>query len=165
MELTASKIYYDALQKARATGQPVAKYVKTIVGKVCVKVIDQFTGSPTELILAGEPGKVPIEDIVLTFWTDFEHEFFRRANKPLLDRGDIAPFTEEIEEKISVNEISDAELEEALKKKFFAVKALLDKFTSPVPVERMLRLAKEMNVSVGVVGRIEERLSELQANT
>jgi len=157
-----NKDFYDVVSKARATGKPVAQYIKAIVGRVGLSIIDPFTKMPTDIILSGTPGEVDDEDIVIVLWTEMENEYFRRVNKVLLQKGIIAPYTKELVEEISVNEVEEDVLREALSKPYFATKALLDKFTSPVPVMRMLRIAEEMNKSVGTISAIKERLSELQ---
>lgn len=159
-----SQKYYEVYRKARERGEPVARYIKPIVGKVCVSIIEPFEGTPTDVILTGDPAdkKVDPEDIIVTCWTDFENEWFRKANKLQLDRGHIAPYTEEIKEQISVNEISDEEIKELLEKPYFAWKNRLDTFTSAMPVKRFLKIATEMNRPIGTIETIKDKLSELQ---
>jgi hypothetical protein len=159
--------YYDIVAKARAGGtEPVARYKKVIVGQVCVSIIDPFTGAPVDRILKGKEGDPNVfeDDITVTMWTEMDHDYFRRANQVLLQAGYITPCNKEIPDvPTSVNEISDGELIEVLNKKFFAMKSLLDKVTSPIPVMRLLQLAEDMNRPVGTINVIKERLSELQA--
>lgn len=164
--MSENKTFFDTIRAAQAVGEPVALYKKGILGIVCVSVVDPFSGSPKELLLKGNPEDpaTDIDDISVVFWTDFEHEYFRRANKPLLEKGYMVPFTKSgPPPEPSVNEVSDEVLKEALEKKFFAVKALLDRFTSPAPVMRMLHMAEDMNKQVGTLNAIKKRLSELQA--
>jgi len=160
------KAYFDTVRKAQAEGEPVAEYIKPITAKVVVKVIDPFEGKPTEIILKGDPTDPTVdkEDIIIQCWTDYENEYFRRANKEMLKRGLIAPHTEEIIEEISVNEVSEKKLRELLQKPYFAWKTKLDTFTSPIPVKRMLKIAEELNRPIGTINTIKERLSELQQN-
>ena len=166
MEQKINQQFFDTIRKAQAAGEPVARYKKAITGRVAVTMIDQFSGMPVDRILSGNLGdpNVILDDISVIMWTDFENEFFRKANRILLERGYLAlaePTEDAVE--VSVNEISDEDIMVALNKKYFAVKALLDKFTSPNPAVRMLALAEEMNKPVGTVNKIKERLSELQA--
>lgn len=166
MDQRINQQYFDTVRKAQSTGEPIARYKKAIVGCVAVTLIDPFSGSPVDRVLSGDPndGSVDLDDISVVMWTEFENDFFRKANRVLLEKGFLAladPTEKKVE--VSVNEISDEDLIEALNKKYFAVKALLDKFTSPNPVRRMLALAEDMNKSVGTVNRIKEKLSELQA--
>lgn len=158
------KNFFDTVRKAQAKGEPVATYIKPITAKVAISIIDPFDGRPTDIILKGDPAdpEVDEEDIIIELWTDFEHEYFRRANKLQLDRGYIAPFTKEIKEEISVNEITDEELRDVLGKPYFAWKNQLDEFTSPIPVKRMLKIAEEMNRPIKTINTIKERLSNMQ---
>jgi hypothetical protein len=159
-----NKAYYDTLRQAQAKGEPVSQYIKPIKGKVCVDVLDAFGGTPESIILEGDPADPEIdkEDVIVTCWTEAEDEYFRRANKLLLENGLVAPYDEEIEEEISVNEVTDKELRELLQKPYFAWKTRLDSFTSPVPVKRMLKIAKDLNRPVNTIDTIKEALSELQ---
>jgi len=157
-----NKDYFDSIRKAQAEGEPIITYRKSIRARVCVKLIDSFSGMPSELILSGVPGSAAEEDITVSLWTDFEVDFFRRANKKLLELGYLAPHTLSEEEEVMVNQVSDEELFEALNKPFFAVQALLKRFTAPAPVKRLLDMALEMNKTIGTVDKIKERLSELQ---
>lgn len=163
MEVT-DRDFYDTVRKARAEGDPVARYIKVIKGRLQVRVLDAFAGKPKNMMLKGDPTNPDLdrEEIMIICWTDMEDEYFRKSNKELIEKGYMAPYSEKVEEEIAVNEVSDAELEEALSKPFFAAKALLDQFTSPQPVKRMLNIAQEMNKKVGTVNAIKERLSELQ---
>ena len=159
----AGRDYLEALRESMEGGIPKATYIKTIVGRLGLSMIDPLTGMPADIELSGDPNDngTDIDDITVTLWSDFEFEFFRRANKALLQIGYLAPYTKEIVKEISVNEVEDSVLEEALGKPFFSVKALLDRFTAPMPVERMLKMAEEANKSSGTVDAIKKRLSEL----
>lgn len=158
------RYFFDSMRAAQEEGEPVARYIKGIVGRVCVSVIDPFSAQPTDILLTGDPRHpdTDVEAITVTLWTDMGHEYFRRANKILLQRGFMVPYTAEIVEELSVNEVSDDVLIDALKKKYFATAALLKKFTSPVPVMRMLQLAQDLNKPIGTISAIQKRLSELQ---
>jgi len=159
------KTHFDKVCEAQADGKlPLAGYIKGIKAVVHVTAIDPFDGRPTVVTLTGDPAdkNVDIDDITIFLWTQFDYDYFRSKNKVLLAEGILAPYTKEIVEKISVNEVSDEELEIALKKKFFAVRALLNKFTSPAPVMRMLHIAEDMYKPVGTINAIKVRLSDLQ---
>jgi len=158
------KTYFDSVRKAQAEGEPLAGYIKGVKGIVHVNTIDTFNGTPVVLTLKGDPAdkSVDIDNITIFLWTQFELDYFRRANKVILAEGLLAPYTKEVLAEISVNEVSDEELETALKKKFFATRALLNKFTSPAPVLRMLHIAEDLNKPVGTISAIQKRLSELQ---
>lgn len=158
------KAYFDLIRKAQAEGDPVATYQKAIRGRLCVSAIDPFSGNPTNIILAGDPrdASTDKENITMVLWTDFEHDYFRRTNKLLLQHGYLVPAKPPEDKTVSVNEISDEELTAILEQPFFSLKSFLDKVTSDVPVARALNIAKDMNKAVGTINVITERLSELQ---
>ena len=104
------KTFFDVVRKAQATGEPVARYKKGIVGRVGLQMIDTFTGKPIDITLTGDitDPNVPIEDITITLWTELEHDYFRRANRILLEQGFLVPFEAEVEVVgASVNEVSE----------------------------------------------------------
>lgn len=162
--MALDKTYFDSVRRAQSEGAPLAGYIKGVKGIVHVNTIDTFNGTPVVITLKGDPvdKTVDVDDITIFLWTKFELDYFRKANKTILAEGILAPYTKETIEKISVNEVSDEELEAALKKKFFAVRALLNKFTSPAPVVRLLHMAEDLNRPVGTISAIQNRLSELQ---
>lgn len=159
------KDFFDVVRKAQSEGVPEATYVKVIRGKLCISVIDTFTGFPADIILKGDPTDkdTPLENITVVLWTLLELEYFKRANRTHLANGTIQLYKGETIEKLLVNQVTDTELQEALGKPFIAVANLLKRFTSPAPVLRMLQIAEEMDVSFGYIKNIKKRLSELQA--
>jgi len=102
------------------------------------------------------------EAAILVFWLPVELAYFERANKYHLAKGTLVPLIKREEVTISPNMVTDEELEAALNSKFFSVKNLLDKFTSPVPAERMLEMATKMNKSIGTINAIKAKVAELQ---
>lgn len=159
------KDYFDTVRAAQATGEPVAVYTKGIIGKVGAMVVNPLTGKPEDMILQGVPGKDNPEDYTITIWTEFEHTYFRKANRILLEGGYLIPAKPLEKEEVSVNEISDEDLREILSQKFFSLKAFLNKVTSEVPVQRALRMAEEMNKAVGTIDAIKKKLSEMQRSS
>lgn len=154
----------EELQRKALDEDAIAYYSKAIVGRVAVQHIDPFTGHEETIILKGDitNPKVDEDDYIVPLYTEYTQKFFERANQVLIEQGVIIPYTPENKEKMMINAITDEEIKTALDKKFFAVKALLDRFTSPAPVRRMLRIAKEMDKTHGVITAIERRLAELQ---
>jgi hypothetical protein len=153
---------FDEVRAAMVGGEPVARYMKTISGKLDVKILDQISGTPTDVILEGDALKGD-ESAILVFWLPVELAYFERANKYHLAKGMLVPYINKTEVVISPNMVTDDDLRAALNAKFFNVKNLLDKFTSPVPAERMLVMAESMNKQVGTINAIKSRLAELQA--
>ena len=154
----------EEIQRKAIAGEVKEQYVKACRGRLAVQRIDPFTGREETLILKGDvtDPKADKEGYVVHLYTDLDAQWFKRANRTLIERGLIVPDTPKVREAFLVNSISDAEIEQILSEPFFSLKSKLDKFTSSVPVERILRKAKEMDKTVGFINAIEKRLSELQ---
>lgn len=154
----------EQIQAKALKGEVLEHYIKACRGRLAIELIDPLSGKAITRILRGDTTDPELdnEDAVVPLYTEFDKQYFLKENKGLINAGYIVPHTPEYIEEIQVNIITEAELVEALDKPFFAVKALLDKFTSPIPVERLLRKAKELNKTTGVVEAIEKRLAELQ---
>lgn len=154
----------EEIQRKAISGEVQERYVKACVGRLAVQRIDPFTGREETVILKGDVTnpKADKEKFTVLLYTDLDTEWFKRANRTLIERGLLVPDTTKAREAFLINSISDEEIEKVLSEPFFSLKAKLDKFTSPVPVDRILRKAKEMNKTVGTVTAIEKRLAELQ---
>jgi hypothetical protein len=141
--------------------EPYKRYIKATLGRVVVKILDPITGQQVEVVLSGDP-KLKEESCILDLWTSTEQTYFERNNKQILGDGLLVDFKESIEAVPTANNVSDAQIIEALTGKFFQVKKLLDGFTATAPVERMLTLAEEMNRPVKTIDAIKGKLAELQ---
>lgn len=146
------------------TNAPVAVYKKTTVGKVGVIVFNPMTRKPEERILKGDPRDPTrnIENEIVKIFTKDAHQYFKNANKNLLERGLIAPHEMELDDIDMGNAISDEEIDRILSQPNFALSARLKKFTSPIPVERLHIRALELNKPVKTIENIKARISELQ---
>jgi len=155
------------LYAAMSEGKPLKRYIKTILGKVYVTTLNPFDGKPQPIELYGEP-KARNGRAIIAIWSTKEDMFFKEMNKAHFKAGNLRLLekkeTKEKEPK-SVNEISDAEIEEILNKPFLALKNKLNKFTSPAPVYRFLMKAEEMEKSEKIADAIKARLSELEVGT
>lgn len=154
----------EQIQDKALRGEAIEHYIKACRGRLAVEIIDPFSGEAIIRILKGDTTDPNMDDeeALVPLYTEYDQQYFLQSNRKIINRGLIVPYTPEFVEEQSVNVITEDELIEALDKPFFAVKALLDKFTSPVPVERLLRKAKELNKTSGVVDAIEVRLAVLQ---
>lgn len=154
----------EEIQREALIGNALEHYVKTCRGRLAVQRIDPFTGTEETLILKGDVTnpKTREDDYMVSLFTQFDAQWFRQNNRELIEQGYIVPHTPEISDALLVNIITDDEITEILSKPFMALKHRLAKFTSPIPVDRFLRKAKEMNRPVGTVDFITKRLAELQ---
>jgi hypothetical protein len=151
---------YAAMQE----GTPLKRYRKTILGKVCVVVLNPFSGKPEEIILEGNPNNSKdLDSLTVDIWDVQQDQFFQRFNKNHFRSGTIEEFDVKVVlDAPSPNVISDDEIRDALNKPFLALKALLNRFTEVAPVYRTLSMAEEMEKSEKILNAIRARSAELE---
>jgi len=153
--------FFDSVKESMEKNEPHSRWQKVQLAKVLLKIIDPLTGRPDEIVITGNSVENP-EASIYNCWSAFETAYLERNNRSHILNGTIIRYGKKMELEDSVNSISDEQLRAALDKKFMAANNLLKKFTSPVPVKRMLDLANEMNKPVATIKAIETRLAELQ---
>lgn len=146
-------------------GEPYKIYRKTILGKVEVKVLDPFDETKViYVLLTGNPDASNGKSLV-ELWTPMQHIFFLRNNEAFLENGTV------IEEKVArkkpeikqtVNNLSDAELEDIVKN-YKKLASALEDMTSINAVSRTLHMANKMERPVKTIELIEKKLSFMQA--
>lgn len=147
--------------QALMSNEPYKRYIKAVLSRVLVKILDPISLREVEVILSGEPDKKE-DSCILDLWTPVEVVYFERNNQIILNEGLIVEYKQSIKTTPSVNVITEEELEAVLAERFFALKSLLDKLTSPAPVLRLLAKAEQMNKPVKTIDAIKSRLAELQ---
>lgn len=158
------KLFAD-ITKAMELGEPQARYIKAILGRISVHVIDTITSKPSIQMMIGDPSETPVPDsCIITLWTPIEVAFFQRMNPVHLAQGNLVPYIVDSDAEIteSPNSPTDEMIREAVSKRFFAIKNMVDKFTTIAPAMRALAIAREMNATIGKVSYIEKRISQLQ---
>ncbi len=158
--------YEREVFSAMAEDKPLVTYVKTIVGKVHLTVLDPYSGKPVPVTLQGAPDANNPKSVVQV-WSTKDNSFFKQMNREHLAAGILKPLSqvEEVsrkEEVTSPNTISDDEIREILNKPFLALKNKLNKFTASAPVYRFERMAEEMEKSEKILEAIRARASELE---
>jgi hypothetical protein len=152
------------LYSAMSGGRPLKTYIKTILGRVYVTVLDMLTGTPTPsgVILTGDPRKKEPETMI-DVWSEQEDYFFRQKNKRHFDQGILIEYTRvETPHERTIEEFSDEELKTLINKPFLALQNTLNKTNSVATLYRIEGLAKELEKSTKVISAIESRLSEVQ---
>jgi len=145
---------------AMQTGEPLARYEKTILGKVSVIALDPFSDKPVGVILEGQAGE---EKSFIDIWSDKALSFFQKINKPHINAGRlIRTATAERIEKASPNQLSDEEIDDILNSPFLTLKSKLDGFTDVAPALRILNRARDLDKSEKIIKHIEKRLAELE---
>lgn len=151
---------YSAMQE----GEPLARYKKTILGKVHIVALNPFTEEPEGVILEGVPND-PAYGVtaVMELWSPKQLVFFERMNDKHIQAGRLVKMDKPLPKVApSPNIISDEEIDTLLNSKFLVLKNRLVKFTGVAPIFRVLNRARELNKSEKIIKHIEERLSQLQ---
>jgi hypothetical protein len=152
---------YSAMQK----DAPYATYKKVILGKASVKVINPFSENPEEHILEGNPGKND-DGCFVDVWSVEGDMFFQKQNALLLKQGVLVKFDREqnplVAEVNEYNIMDDEQLFELLEAPFFTLRAALEKMDSEAPVQRLLVIAEEEELSEKKIKHVKSRLQELQ---
>lgn len=151
---------FDVFAAMQEGKEPLARYTKTIVGKVHVTAIDPFSDKPVEVILEGPNNerKASIE-----LWTNKYLLFFERVNYRHIQSGRLTKAsTTTISEPISPNQLSDEEIDALLNDKFLALKARVEKFTDIAPVHRFIVRARTLDKSEKIIKFLEEKASQIE---
>lgn len=158
--MDSSKIFAAMQNKS-----PYKSYIKTILGKVHVTILDPY--NETEVfysLLYGNPRGTDKERCIVDVWSEKQDVFFQRMNERHFQKGRIIPYTREAE-KTPVKEpvqFSDDELLKKLSERFFAIKQFVESIDEPVVLFRLIDIAKENEKSEKIVTLVEARLAEVQ---
>jgi len=149
---------YDVFSAMQAGAEPLARYRKTIVGKVHVVALNPFSEQPEGVLLEGDGIGSYIE-----LWDAKQLVFFERMNKSHLDAGRIIKM-EKLPEPPppSPNLLTDDEIDKLLNGKWMTLKYRLTAFTETAPVLRILNRARELEKSEKMIKNLEERLSQIE---
>jgi hypothetical protein len=148
---------------AMQTGVPYKTYIKTVLGKVYVTILEPFSGQPTGYILEGNPRRNN-EGCILKIWSEPQDMFFRTTNKRYFENGTIIDYVAPVEEEKEkpIESYTDDELKVVINQKYFALEKTLNNTKNEAVLFRMKTLAKEMEKSEKIVQAITARLSEVQ---
>ncbi len=154
----------SSIYSAMQTKTPYKSYIKTVLGKIYVTVLNPFSGEPEGRIIKGDPRGKGKDLCIIDIWSEMEDAFFTRINKRHLETATLIQYTrkeEKVEEK-SPNDFSDEELTTLLNEKFFTLTNKVNKMTSVAPIFRLVTVARELEKSEKIIKYLEGKLSELQ---
>lgn len=148
---------------AQDLGIPAKVYRKVIVGKVCVKMLDPFSGQSTEVLIEGDPKTTSPADLEISLWTSPEVRFFEKLNRGLIENGSLVVAEGKTEDPVDfTNALSDEELEALVTDRFFTFKKALLEITSETTAQRILKAAERMNRPVATMNLIRDHIESLQ---
>jgi hypothetical protein len=134
---------------------------KAIRGSVGGRLLNK-KGDPEEFLLKGDPNN-PESDVTVELLDEDAEKFFKKSNKTAIVQGYLIEIAEDTLSLDETNAVSDGYLKDLLKEPFKKVKARVDKFTSAVPVIRLLEFAEQENKPIntidylrGVIKKLEE---------
>lgn len=146
---------YAAMQEGK---EPLARYRKTIVGKVHVVALNPFSDAPEGVLLEGDG-----ENSFVEFWNPKQLVFFERMNRSHIEAGRIVKMEKAPEPApITPNQLSDDEIDKLLNDKFLPLKNRVNKFTDTAPLLRLLNRARELEKSEKIIKYLEEAMAKLE---
>lgn len=150
---------FSAMQE----GKPYKSYIKTVISKVYVSILDPFDESPSGILLYGDHKKGGNECIV-DAWNPKQDGYIKRMNKPLFDDGLLIEYKrpENVVVERTIEEYSDDELLEIINRKWYAFSKVVKTVESPVVLNRMIEIARDEEKSEKYIKFMETKLSELQ---
>lgn len=152
---------YDAMQE----NKPFKSYIKTILGKVFINVLDSFTDQPMGLMLVGDPHKFE-ESSIINVWNAKEDMFLRTKNQSTFARNVLVEYNRPtVEQPKLIDDSTDEELEALLELKFLSLQSKLNQIRTPEVLKRLKSIAESVGKSDKLIRAITARLSEVQGST
>lgn len=134
---------------------------KAIKGSVGGRILDK-KGNEFEFLLKGDPydEDTDVDNLTIEIFDEDAEKYFKKANKPSIVKGYLIEVSDYELTLDGVNAVSDGYLKDLLKESFTKLKKRAEEFTSPVPINRLLVIAKLENKPVKTVNYLEEKLKD-----
>ena len=138
---------------------------KAIRGAVGGRMLNK-KGDPEEFLLKGDPTdpKGDYDDMTLEIIDADAEKFFKKNNKPAIVRGYLVEVSDHELVLDETNAVTDGELRDMLKKPLSKMRVKVDKFTSPVPVMRLLSIAEEGNKPIRTIEYLQSVIAKLEGS-
>jgi hypothetical protein len=159
---------------AMQTGAPYKSYIKTVLGKVYVMVLNPFDETPEGVFLKGNPKKEKErKGCIVHVWDAKGDAFFKNINERQFIMKHIteytppvtAPKVEPVAVEKPMEEWTDEELLlGVLNLKYAAFTPIVNKITNPVNLFRLIELAQTNEKSPKYIRDLKAKLAEVQAN-
>jgi len=117
--------------------------------------------------LKGDPTNpdADLDNMVVEIYNDDSEKFFVKKNKNALKNGYLVAIEDYKITLDAVNAVTDGDLKDMLKFPFAKMKKRISEFTSPVPVQRLLEMARAEDKSVKTISMIQDALNNLNETT
>ena len=137
-------------------------FKKAIKGNVGGLLLNK-RGEVEEYLLKGDPTNPDADpdNMIVEIHNEDSEKFFIKSNKNALKNGYLVSINEYKITLDAVNAVTDGDLKDILKFPFAKMKKRVSEFTSPVPVQRLLEMAKDEDKSVKTINMIQTALENL----
>jgi len=137
---------------------------KAIKGSVGGRILNK-KGDIAEFLLRGDPKEVDPDEITVEINSDEELKYFLKNNKAAISNGYLIEVSDHEFVLDEVNAVSDGQLKDMLKLSLSRMKTKVEKFTSPVPVQRLLDFAESENKPTKTVEYLKSILNNFSQPT
>jgi len=137
-------------------------YKKAIKGSVGGRHLNK-RGDAEEFLLKGDPKDTGSDTTVEIFDAEAE-KYFKKTNKSAIRNGYLIEISESTLSLDETNAVGDGFLRDLLKQPYTKMKKEVEKFTSPVPVARLLEFAQSENRPVKTVEYLRDTLKKLETS-
>lgn len=150
---------------AMQTNAPLKSYIKTILGKVHVTILNPYNEQEAEYtLLYGNPRGKDKARCIVDVWSEKQDVFFKRMNERHFAKGLLVEYKQEKQPEPVVEEkqYTDEELAAIVVGKYLSTAKLLNTINDPATLIRMIAIAKEKERSEKLISLIEARLVTIQ---
>lgn len=136
---------------------------KAIKGSVGGRMLNK-RGDQEEFLLKGDPtdSDADVDSMVVELFDDEGEKYFKKRNKSAVVLGYLIEIGEHTLELDEINAVTDGYLKDLLKKPLSRMRTGVDRFTSPIPVNRLLGFAKEENKPIRTIEYLKSTLEKLE---
>lgn len=137
---------------------------KAIRGAVGGRMINK-RGDEDEFLLKGDPTNpdADVDAMVVEIFDEDAEKYFKKTNKSTIVNGYLIEIGDHSISLDEINAVSDGYLKDLLKRPPSKMRPRVDKFTSPIPVQRLLELAEAENKPVKTIEYLKDTISKLES--
>ena len=139
---------------------------KAIKGSVGGRMLNK-KGDPEEFLLKGDPSDPSsnADDMTVEILDVDAEKYFKKRNKAAIVQGYLVEISDHTISLDETNAVSDGYLKDLLKKPLSRMKTRVSKFTSPVPVIRLLELAQQENKPIRTIEYLKGVITQLEGTS